>query len=545
MTHTTPISIYDTTLRDGAQTSGVDFTVIDKQDLAKALDVLGADYIEAGWPGANPTDDMFFRERPALSRARVTAFGMTRRKNTAAQDDPGLNILLDQETDAICMVGKSWDFHVREALGVSLDENIAMIAESVAYLRSRDKEVLFDAEHFFDGYKADAGFAVRCLKAAYDEGARWLVLCDTNGGTLPGDIARIVEEVQKHVPGTHLGIHCHNDTEHAVANSIAAAQAGVCQIQGTINGLGERCGNANLTSILPTLILKLGMAVKHIDEAQLEGLTRLARMLDERLNRPYARFAPYVGTAAFAHKGGLHVSAVLKHPECYEHIRPEQVGNSRDILVSNQAGRSNIVARLRQLGFPVERFTDEEITRITDRVKEAENNGYAYDAADAGFYLLTLEELRQLPELFRLLIMRCTAERRRENNGQVQCYSEATTKLWVKGEEIFTVASGNGPVNALDRALKKALLGAYPSLRNVHLADYKVRILNPKAATSAVTRVMIESYNEASGERWTTVGVSSNIIDASYNALRDSFTYHLIRHEHNQHNAAGNAATAG
>lgn len=525
------ISIYDTTLRDGAQTSGVDFTVVDKQEIALMLDHIGVDYIEGGWPGANPTDDMFFREPPLLSCASLSAFGMTRRKGLSAEEDPGLATLLAQGTQTICVVGKSWNFHVTEALGVSLDENIAMIGESIAYLVSRGKEVIFDAEHYFDGYKTDSQYTLACAKAAYAAGARWVVLCDTNGGSMPREIASMIEDIQQHIPGTHLGIHCHNDTDQAVANSLVAAEAGVCQIQGTVNGLGERCGNANLSSILPTLILKMGMKVKHIHEEKLQSLTSLSRNLDERLNQPYARFAPYVGTSAFAHKGGLHVSAVLKHPESYEHIPPESVGNTRDILVSNQAGRSNIIARLKQLGFHADQFTKEEIHRITERVKEAENNGYAYDAADAGFYLLTLEELHQLPDFFTLVMMRCSAERRRENNDRIICYSEASTKLRVKGEEVFTVAAGNGPVNALDRALKKALLEFYPSLQHVHLHDYKVRILNPKAATSAVTRVMIESYHEVDGDRWTTVGVSSNIIDASYNALRDSFTYHLLKKE--------------
>jgi 2-isopropylmalate synthase len=522
------IYIYDTTLRDGAQTSGVDFSATDKQDVALMLDALGVDYVEAGWPGANPTDDEFFAALPALKKARFCAFGMTRRKGIAAAADVGLKKLAAQDTPAVCIVGKAWDFQVREALGVSLEENVAMIRESVAFLVAAGKEALLDAEHFFDGYKANRTYALSCLLAAYEAGARWIVLCDTNGGSLPDEISAAVRDVvASGVPGERLGVHCHNDTEHAVANSIAAVKAGVRQVQGTLNGLGERCGNANLTSIIPTLILKLRLNLG-VTREELKGLTHVARGLDDRLNRPYSRYAPYVGTAAFAHKGGLHVSAVVRNPSCYEHVPPESVGNSRDILVSDQAGKANILARLKQFGFDADSYSSEQIDRVVRRVKREESEGYAYDAADAGFYLLALEELHERPSFFKLQNMRCTVERRRESHGRTSGYAEATTRLLIGEEEAFTAASGNGPVDALDKALKKALCGFYPSLKDVHLADYKVRILNPKAATGARTRVLIESGDPA-GNRWTTVGVSSNIIDASYFALRDAFCYHLIR----------------
>ena len=520
------IYLYDSTLRDGAQTQGVDFGVPDKVAIAKALDAIGIDYVEGGWPGANPTDDAFFAAAPKLARAQLTAFGMTRRTGRSAENDPGLAALLSAGTEIVCLVGKTWDFHVDVALGITLAENIELIADSIAHAGRRVREVMFDAEHFFDGFKANPTFALDCIKTAHASGARWVVLCDTNGGTLPHEIERIVSEVVRHVPGSHLGIHCHNDTENAVANSLAAVRAGVRQIQGTLNGLGERCGNANLISVIPALMLKMGYATG-LTEADLAHLAALSHMLDERLNRAPQRNAAYVGESAFAHKGGLHVSAVEKDPRSYEHIRPEAVGNSRKIVVSDQAGRSNILARFRELGIEIDAKAP-KVQELLDAVKLREHEGYAYDGAEASFELLARRALGGVPEYFRLASFRVLDERRINARGELITLSEATIKIDVGAERLMTVAEGNGPVNALDTALRKALIGAYPALAEMRLVDYKVRILTPDAGTAAVTRVMIES-DDGAGNRWATVGVSANVIDASYNALYDSLTYRLFR----------------
>ncbi|MBM3485399.1 MAG: citramalate synthase [Alphaproteobacteria bacterium] len=520
------VYLYDSTLRDGAQTQGVDFTVAVKRAIALALDQLGIDYVEGGWPGANPTDDAFFREAPVLRHARFTAFSMTRRPGRSAENDPGLADLIGSRAGAVCMVGKSWDFHVDVALAIPREENLAMIADSIAYARTKAPEVLFDAEHFFDGYKANPDYALACVKAAYAAGARWVVLCDTNGGTLPDEVTRIVAAVVEHVPGSRLGIHCHNDTENAVANSLAAVRAGARQVQGTLNGLGERCGNANLVSILPSLMLKMGFATG-VSEAGLAQLTRISRLLDERLNRPHVRNAAYVGESAFAHKGGLHVSAVEKDPRSYEHVRPEAVGNARRIVVSDQAGRSNILARFREIGIEVDPGHP-KIGDLLREVKAREFEGYAYDGADASFALLARRALGEVPEYFRLQSFRVLDERRWNTKGELITLSEATVKVDVGKERHMTVAEGNGPVNALDNALRKALVAIYPALADMVLVDYKVRILTPDAGTAAVTRVMIESADR-SGERWTTLGVSANVIDVSYNALFDGIVYKLHR----------------
>lgn len=519
------IYLYDSTLRDGAQTCGVDFSTVDKQDIALQLDQLGIDYVEGGWPGANPTDDAFFAELPAVSNTQFTAFGMTRRPNASAENDPGLNALLNTGVGAICLVGKSWDFHVDQALEIERDENIAMIRESVAYATSKGAEVLFDAEHFFDGYKANQAYAVSCITAAYEAGARWIVLCDTNGGTMPFEVEAIVTEVTQHVPGDYLGIHCHNDTGNAVANSLAAVRAGVRQVQGTINGLGERCGNANLVTIIPNLMLKMNYDTG-VSADGLQHLVKLSRSLDERLNKFSDPFQPYVGASAFAHKGGLHVSAVLKHPASYEHIEPELVGNTRTILVSNQAGRSNIVSRLKEVGLDPEAYDKDKITALVDEVKEREANGFAYDSADASFALLARHILEDIPEFFRLERFRVLDERRWNAKNELVTLSEATVKLVVQGEEKVSVSEGNGPVNALDKALRKALSDIYPVLKDIKLIDYKVRILTPSDGTSAKIRVLIE-LQDAEGKRWSTVGVSTNVVDASYNALKDGIVYRL------------------
>ncbi|MCC7260327.1 MAG: citramalate synthase [Alphaproteobacteria bacterium] len=522
------VYLYDSTLRDGAQAMGVDFNLADRQAIAEALDAFGIDYIEGGWPGANPVDDAFFAATPKLKKAKLSAFGMTRRAGRSAANDPGLAALLDTGVSSICLVGKSWDFQVKKALEVSLDENLKMIRDSLKLLKDKKIEAVFDAEHFFDGYKANPDYALSCVKAAYEAGARWIVLCDTNGGSLPHEIGDIVRRVTTEIPGSHLGIHCHNDTENAVANSLAAVQAGVRQVQGTINGVGERCGNANLISLIPTLMLKLGYKTGVTPE-KLTKLTHLSRMLDERLNRASNSHAPYVGRAAFAHKGGLHVSAVAKEKSAYEHIDPALVGNSTTILVSDKAGRSNLLAQLKKLGVDV-RDGDERLPALLKKVKEREQDGYAYEGADASFALLARRELDTVPDYFELLNFRVLDERRYNARGKLVTMSEATVKLDIGGKMVLTVAEGNGPVNALDSAMRKALGRVYKRIKDIKLVDYKVRILTPQEATKAITRVTIETEDK-DGERWTTLGVSPNVIDASYNALHDSITYKLMKDE--------------
>ena len=519
------VYLYDSTLRDGAQTQGVDFNVNDKIAVARALDELGIDYVEGGWPGANPTDDAFFADLPKLKHARLAAFGMTRRAGRSVDNDPGLAALLGTSARVATMVGKTWDFHVDVALGIEQAENVAMISDSIALGAERMDEVMFDAEHFFDGYKANASYALKCVVAAHDSGARWVVLCDTNGGTLPDEIEEIVTAVAKIIPGTSLGIHCHNDTENAVANSLAAVRAGARQIQGTVNGLGERCGNANLISLLPSLMLKMDFDTG-VERAKLTRLTHTSRVLDERLNRAPNRHAAYVGEAAFAHKGGLHVSAVEKDPRCYEHVPPEQVGNARLIVVSDQAGRANILARLREVGIEVA-ADDAAIGKLVAEVKDREYDGYSYDGAEASFELLAHRALATVPDYFRLTSFRVLDERRWNARGQLITLSEATIKVDVGDQHTMTVAEGNGPVNALDNALRQALLPFYGELKDMRLTDYKVRILTPGEGTMAVTRVVIESADDK-GNRWSTVGVSTNVIDASFNALYDAITFKLF-----------------
>jgi len=518
--------LFDTTLRDGAQTFGVDFTVADKIAIAQALDAIGIDYIEGGWPGANPTDDRFFAEPAALKTARLTAFGMTRRSGRSASNDPGLAALFQAECQAICLVGKTWDFHVDVALSIDRDENVVLIGDSIAAARAAKGEALFDAEHFFDGYKANPAYALRCLEAAYEAGARWVVLCDTNGGTLPHEISRIVAEVTRRIPGERLGIHTHNDTENAVANSLAAVAAGVRMVQGTINGLGERCGNANLVSLIPTLSLKMGFDIG-LTGQRLSGLLGLSRLVDEHLNRAPNPHAAYVGGSAFAHKGGLHASAVAKNPISYEHIDPAAVGNRRAIVVSDQAGRSNMISRLTEMGIDIDP-NDPRLTRLVELVKKRDFEGYAYDTAAASFELLVRRMLGKVPDYFILERFSVTDERRFNALGNLVTESAATVKVRVGNETLHTVADGNGPVNAIDRALRKALEPAYPTLREMRLVDFRVRILHANDASGAMPRVLIESANGAA-ERWNTIGVSTNIIDASFDALGDSFTYKLFR----------------
>jgi 2-isopropylmalate synthase len=520
--------IFDTTLRDGAQTQGVDFSVEDKRQIALALDALGVDYIEGGFPGANPTDTAFFSERPPLKSAKFVAFGMTKRSGRSAANDPGLAAVLDAKADANCLVGKTWDFHVDVALEIPRNENIDNIAESIAAVKAKGREPLFDAEHFFDGYKANPDYALDCIRAAHNAGARWLVLCDTNGGTLPEDVYRIVSEVKAKLPEAALGIHAHNDTEQAVAISLAALRGGARQIQGTLNGLGERCGNANLCSLLPTLLLKepyASLFETGVSREQLAQLTHVSRLLDEILNRAPDRHAAYVGPSAFAHKGGLHSSAVLKDPRTYEHVPPEMVGNARRILVSDQAGRSNLLSRLADAGIDID-ANDPRVTRMLEEVKQKEFLGYAYDGAEASFELLARRAMGQVPDYFDVESFRVMVERRHDARGDFATVSEAVVKVKVDGETYHNVGTGNGPVNALDDALRKDLGKYSASLADLRLVDYKVRILT--SGTEAVTRVMVESA-DGTGARWSTVGVSPNIVDASFEALTDSICYKLFR----------------
>jgi 2-isopropylmalate synthase len=519
--------LFDTTLRDGAQTNGVDFALEDKIHVARMLDRLGIDYVEGGYPGANPTDTAFFESR-RTERAMFTAFGMTKRPGVSLSNDPGLRALLDAQADAICFVAKSWDYHVKVALQTSEEENLDSIRRSVAAAREAGKEVLLDCEHFFDGYKDNPDYALACAKAAYDAGARWVVLCDTNGGTLPEEVEAIVRAVTKVIPGERLGIHAHNDTEQAVANSLAAVRAGVRQIQGTLNGIGERCGNANLTSLIPTLMLKPLYADRFEIGVSAEGLaqlTRIAQRFDDLVNRAPNRQAPYVGASAFTTKAGIHASAIARDPRTYEHVDPGKVGNRRHILVSEQAGKANLVAELQRIGIPVEK-NDPRLDAILREVKERESAGYAYEGAGASFELLARRMLGSVPDYFKVESFHVTVERRHNALGQLVSVSEAVVKMIVGGERLLTVAEGNGPVNALDRALRKDL-GVYSeAIADLELIDYKVRILN--GGTGAVTRVLIESGDDQ-GDTWFTVGVSENIVDASFEALNDAIVYKLLR----------------
>jgi 2-isopropylmalate synthase len=530
--------LFDTTLRDGAQTNGVDFTLADKLAIAALLDDLGIDYVEAGYPGANPTDTNFFSEKRKL-HAKVTAFGMTRRPGRSASNDPGLVALLEAKADAICFVAKSWDYHVRVALETTEKENLASIRDSVRAAKAKGREVLLDCEHFFDGYKAKPAYALACAQAAYDEGARWVVLCDTNGGTLPHEVERIVGEVCSKIPGDHIGIHAHNDTEQAVANSFAALRAGARQIQGTLNGLGERCGNANLTSIIPTLKLKPDFSEKFetgVSDDALRKLTRISHKLEEVLNRAPNRYAPYVGESAFATKAGIHASAIMKElnagrdeAESYEHVPPATVGNKRKVLVSDQAGKANVLAELERIGLTIGK-DDPRVIRLLDVVKERETIGYAYEAADASFELLARRMLGTVPKFFDVNYFDVKVEQRGQNgsaqNEAAQVLTTAVVKVKIGNEMLINAAEGNGPVNALDVALRKDLGKYQKYIDGLRLTDYRVRILD--GGTGAVTRVLIESADET-GEHWTTIGVSSNIIDASFQALMDSIVYKLVK----------------
>ena len=521
------IYIFDTTLRDGAQTEGVNFSIDEKNKIAKSLSELGVDYLEGGWPGANTLDTTFFNKPPSLGNTVLTAFGMTKKSGRSAQNDPGLSAILNSNTPAVCLVGKSWDFHVDVALGISNKENLENIKESAKLFVKNKKEFMFDAEHFFDGYKNNPDYATSCLKTAYDEGARWIVLCDTNGGTLPHEVGEIVSKVSKVIPGKNLGIHAHNDTENAVANSLIAILSGARQVQGTINGLGERCGNANLMSVIPTLVLKESFSKKFeigIKKEKIKKLTECSRLLDEILNRKSNRHAAYVGASAFSHKGGLHVSAVTKDPKTYEHITPNSVGNFRNIVVSDQSGKSNIISRLEKYGIKIDK-NDPKVQSLLDEVKEREFAGYSYDGADASFELLARRLLGEIPKY--LTISKYDVSVKRDSKDKINSFAKA--HLVVDGKEIICEGSGNGPVNALDNAIRSNVdkVGKYSKyLKDLKLVDYKVRILN--TGTEAVTRVSIES-TDSKGLNWFTIGVSPNIIDASFKALIDSLDYKLFK----------------
>ena len=522
------IHLFDTTLRDGQQTPGIDFSVEDKIAIAGMLDEFGLDYVEGGYPGANPTDTAFFAKK-RTDRARFVAFGMTKRAGISASNDPGLAALLGSKSDAVCLVAKSWDYHVRVALGCSNEENLESIAESVKAVVASGRESMVDCEHFFDGYKANPKYALACATTAFAAGARWVVLCDTNGGTQPSEVQEIVKAViAAGVPGGNLGIHAHNDTGQAVANSLAAIEAGVRQIQGTLNGIGERCGNANLVTLIPTLALKEAYNTRFeigIDAEKLTGLTKLAHTFDELLNRSPDHQAPYVGASAFATKAGIHASALLKDPRTYEHITPESVGNLRKVMVSDQGGKANFINALKLRGITVAK-DDPKLDRLIQIVKEREATGYAYEGADASFALLAYRTLGTVPDFFHVESFRVMVERRYDANGQLKTVSEAVVRVIVDGETMMSVAEGHGPVNALDLALRKDLGKYQAEIADLELADYKVRILN--GGTEAITRVLIES-TDGTGARWWTVGVSDNIIDASFQALMDSIVYKLLK----------------
>jgi 2-isopropylmalate synthase len=519
--------LFDTTMRDGAQTTGVDFSLEDKRQIVILLDRLGVDYIEGGYPGANPVDTKLFERRPATN-ARFAAFGMTKRPGRSAENDPGVAALLAADADAIVFVAKSSDYHVRVALGCTLEENLESIEASVKVAVRAGREAMVDCEHFFDGFKANPDYAVSCARAAFDAGARWIVLCDTNGGTLPDEIERIVGAVARVIPGDHLGIHGHNDTGNAVANSLAAVRAGARQIQGTLNGLGERCGNANLVSLIPTFSLKPELNALFeigVTPDSLAELSNISHAFDELLNRAPDRHAPYVGASAFATKAGIHASALVKDPRTYEHVPPESVGNTRAILVSDQAGKSNLVAQLTRLGVAV-RADDPRLSSLLSQVKAKEAEGYAYEGADASFELLARRMLGGTPSFFEVESFSVNVERKFNASGALVSASQAIVKIKVHGEVLISAAEGNGPVNALDLALRKDL-GVYQRhIEDLELLDYRVRVF--QGGTDAVTRVLIE-FGDSSGARWSTVGVSGNIIDASFQALVDAVVYKLIK----------------
>ncbi len=515
------VELYDTTLRDGAQSEGISFSVVDKLKICEKLDSLGIDYIEGGWPGANPKDMDFFKKAKSLklNRAKLVAFGSTRRSGTKASKDRVLNNLLEAGTDIITIFGKSWDLHVKEVFKCDLDENLSMIEDSVKYLKSKARSVFFDAEHFFDGYKDNKDYAIKCLKAAAKAGADRIVLCDTNGGTITSQVFEIVEDVKTHI-STPLGIHEHNDCDMAVANSIAAIQAGCVQVQGTINGYGERCGNANLVSIIANLKLKLG--IECVSDMQLRELTDAARFIAEICNMKLVDNQPFVGNSAFAHKAGVHINAILKNSRTYEHTDPSMVGNRRRLLISELSGKSTILKKAEEMNLDLGKDA-EKSRKILKTIQELEHQGYHFESAEASLELLINRVTNRFKNFFELEDFRVIMEKRK--SGKMS--SEATVKLKVGKELEHTASLGDGPVNALDNAVRKALKKFYPRIGEMHLTDYKVRVLDEKEGTAAKVRVLIQSQDKA--DSWWTTGVSENIIDASWQALVDSVEYKLFK----------------
>jgi 2-isopropylmalate synthase len=519
-----PVLIYDTTLRDGAQAEGVSFSSADKVRIAERLDAFGIHYIEGGWPGSNPKDMEFFdaAAKRKFKQAKVAAFGSTRRAKVKCADDAQIQLLLKANTPVVTMFGKTWAMHVTEVLRTSLDENRAMIADSVKFCKQAGKEVIYDAEHFFDGYKDNPAYALATLQSAQDAGADWVVLCDTNGGTTPSEVAKIVTAVRKALK-CPVGIHTHNDCGLGVANALAAVEHGATQVQGTINGYGERTGNCNLTSVIPCLVLKAGREC--IAKDNLRHLRELSLFVDDLANVRHDIRQPFVGATAFAHKGGIHVNAVEKVAHSYEHITPETVGNHRRVLVSELSGRSNIFMKAHELGIQLTKDSA-EAKEILQQLKQQEHAGYEYEAADASFHILVQKLLKRHKPFFNLHGYRVIMDRPGDGSHSIV---EASVKLEVKGESVHTVSEGDGPVNALDRALRAALEKFYPSIAAVKLVDYKVRIIDSQLATAAKTRVMIESTDDTA--IWGTVGVDDNIIEASWEALVDSVEYKLFKDE--------------
>ena len=517
------IKLYDSTLRDGAQTKGVNFSLDDKLKILDILNDIGVDFIEGGWPGANPTDDIFFKKISKKLRSKVVAFGMMRKPGKSASNDPGLNSVLNSGVSSACLVGKTWDFHVKNALNISFSENLDMISDSIKHASERLDEVMFDAEHFFDGFKHNKKYSLDSIERAFKSGAKWIVLCDTNGGTLPHELKKIIDEVKKIIPENNLGVHFHNDTDNATYNSIQSALLGVKQIQGTFNGLGERCGNSNLVNVASNLVLKMGFDCKI--KKNIKNITTASRLIDETLNRQSLRNLPFVGTAAFAHKGGLHISAVEKDPRCYEHIDPNSVGNERILVVSNQSGKSNVINKLKKFKINV-KGKENLITKFLELIKHQEFLGYAYDGAEASFELLAKRKFSKFKEFYSLESFKVSDEKRKNSKGEFLPFSEARVKIIIGKQEFYSASEGNGPIHALDKSLRNALIKYYPSLKKLNLIDYKVRILTPQDGTKALVRVRIESSNNKA--KWSTIGVSHNVIDASYIALHDSITYHLL-----------------
>jgi len=518
------IEIYDTTLRDGAQSEDISFSVEDKLRITEKLDELGIHYVEGGWPGSNPRDVEYFKKVKKLSlrNTRVAAFGSTHRPGHKVQDDVNIKALLNAQCGTVTIVGKTWDFHVREALRISLKENLEIIHNSIAYLKKHMDKVFFDAEHFFDGHRDNPEFSIKCLLAAQDAGADCIVLCDTNGGTLPGSVRAVMEKIGRKVT-VDIGIHAHNDSECAVANSVIAVELGASQVQGTINGLGERCGNANLCSVIPNLQIKLGLNA--ITDDQIRRLRDVSRYVNEIANLRHFRRQPFVGDSAFAHKGGIHVSAIVKRPETYEHIRPELVGNSQRVLISDLAGKSNILRKAADFGIDLDPDSP-QIQDIVTQLKDLENQGFQFEGAEASFELLMKKALGLHKRFFDLIGFRVIVEKRKEKEESL---SEATIMVKVGGHVEHTAATGDGPVNAIDNALRKALEKFYPQLKEMKLHDYKVRVLTAGKGTSAKVRVLVESGDDE--KRWGTVGVSENIIEASWQALVDSIEYKLLKQD--------------